>query len=474
VGKTLSTMLANITNWSVGNSMRHDFYNKEKNKNQTPQHKPEMIYTTIDRVDDEVVKQLSSNYKSYYKQPLLYTILHTNYKSIILNCKNFIIDANKESKKSSFDYTILMLIIILMAFGIIIIYSASIGYAVRDFSYANQYYYLVRNVIFVLMGLAAMWLTVMLVNTDILKQYSKHILIFSIISLILVLIPHIGKSLNGSHRWIGFSLINFQPSEFAKLAVSIYFANFVANSKQYLFDLKYLGKAIGIIALVVALLLKEPDMGSSVVVAIIWLSILYLSYCDIKLIFGVAAIAVIFFVDMAAIAPYRMKRVIGFLNPWHDAYGIGYQLSHSLLAYGDGNIFGKGLGNSIEKMFYLPEAHTDFVMSIFAEECGVAGVIIVISIFFILFYKGFIEMANDCKFLNRMFQAYLVQAISVWLITHVCVNIGVGVGILPTKGLTMPFISYGGSALLIDCIAIGILLKVDYENKILRAMKTSF
>jgi cell division protein FtsW len=432
-----------------------------------------MVYTTIDRVDDEV-KQLSTNYKSYYQQPLLYTILHTDYKSILLNFKNLIIRADEENKKSNFDYTILMLIIILMAFGIIIIYSASIGYAVRDFSYANQYYYLVRDIIFVLMGLTAMWLTIMLINTDTLKKYSNHILIFSMISLFLVLIPHIGKSVNGSHRWIGFSLINFQPSEFAKLAVSIYFAKYVCHSKQYLFDWYYLGKAVLIIGLIIAFLLKEPDMGSSVVVAIIWFCILYLSYCDIKLILGVAAIAVIFFIDMAVIAPYRLKRVVGFLNPWHDAYGIGYQLSHSLLAYGDGNIFGKGLGNSIEKMFYLPEAHTDFVMSIFAEECGIAGVIVVISIFFIIFYKGFIEIANACKSLNRMFQAYLVQAISVWLITHVCVNIGVGVGILPTKGLTMPFISYGGSALLIDCIAVGIMLKVDYENKILKTSKNIF
>lgn len=434
--------------------------------NPLPNQKKNMVYTTVQgSIERNLTLKQSVDNAGIFK---------FNYKKIFLQLKQGLFSINQESKTSAFDYTVLMLVIILMAFGIVIIYSASIGYAVRDFSYANQYYYLVRDIIFVLMGLVAMWLTVILVNTETLRVYSKHIMIFSVISLVLVLIPHIGKSVNGSHRWIGFALVNFQPSEFAKLAVSIYFSNYVANSKQYLLDWRYLVKAIGIIAIVVGLLLKEPDMGSSVVVVIIWFCILYVSYCDIKLLVGVAAIFVVFFVDMAIIAPYRLKRVVGFLNPWNDAYGIGYQLSHSLLAYGDGNIFGRGLGNSVEKMFYLPEAHTDFVMSIFAEECGIFGVIVVVAIFFIIFYKGFIEIANDCKRLNRMFQVFLVQSISVWLITHVCVNIGVGVGIFPTKGLTMPFISYGGSALLIDCIAIGILLKVDYENKILQAVKNNF
>lgn len=367
--------------------------------------------------------------------------------------------------KISVDYTILILVMILISFGVIMVYSASIGYAVRDFSYTNQYYYLFRDIVFVAIGLCAMWLTFILLDSDILKQYTNPILLFSITCLVLVLIPHVGKAVNGSHRWLGFSLINFQPSEFVKLAISIYFSKFVANSKRYLYDMKYLIKALMIIAVVIALLLKEPDLGSSVVVAVIWFNILYLSYYDIKFIVGISLIFIIFFIDMILIAPYRLNRVIGFINPWHDAYGIGYQLSHSLLAYGGGGIIGRGLGNSVEKMFYLPEAHTDFIMSIIAEEWGMLGLLTVIVLFFVIFYKFFVKIANMCKSLDRLFQAYLVQAIGVWLITHVCVNIGVGVGLFPTKGLTMPFVSYGGSALLIDCIAVAIVLKIDYENK---------
>jgi cell division protein FtsW len=299
------------------------------------------------------------------------------------------------------------------------------------------------------------------------RKNAVKIAVLIILLLVAVLIPHVGKTVNGAKRWIGIGLLNIQPSEFAKLGMAIYLSDYVCGKtlsfKRFWNDLFPVLLAISIVSV---LLLAEPDMGSTTVVFIIALGILYMADIDKKFITGLTLVGVVGFVGLIVAAPYRMRRVLGFIDPWQDALGKGYQLTHSLLAVGHGGWVGTGLGNSIEKLFYLPEAHTDFILAIIAEETGAIGVLFILIFFWIIFYRGFKLIGNEARYLaNRQFQSLLAQGISLWFLAQALVNIGVAVGVLPTKGLTLPFISFGGSSILVSCIALGILLKIDYENR---------
>ena len=304
--------------------------------------------------------------------------------------------------------------------------------------------------------------------------WRKHALVIGaivVVLLIAVLVPHIGRTVNGSKRWIGLGFINLQPSELAKLGMAICLSYYVTSKASGLERFKQdVLPILGIIGLVSGLLLLEPDMGSTTVVFIIALGILFMANLDKRIIIGFTMIGVVGFVVLILIAPYRMRRVLGFINPWDDALGKGYQLTHSLLAVGHGGWVGVGLGNSIEKLFYLPEAHTDFILAIIAEETGVVGVGVVMLLFWIIFYRGFTVVGYDAAALpNRKFQGLVAQGISLWFFAQALVNIGVTIGILPTKGLTLPFVSFGGSSIVVSCIALGILLKIDHENKLIKS-----
>ncbi len=363
------------------------------------------------------------------------------------------------------DSTILSATILLIAIGIVMVYSASIAYAFNDPLIHNQYYYLIRHLLYVVIALVSAVL-VFNIPTNFWYTHAKTIAIIVLVLLILVLIPHIGKMHNGAKRWLGFGLLSLQPSELAKLAVVIYLAQYLCDKQLKLEKFwQDLTPVLLVIAVCMLLLLLEPDMGSATVIFIVSLSMLYMAELDARLIIGLTVIGIIGFVLLVLVEPYRIRRVLGFMDPWQDALGKGYQLTHSLLAIGHGGWFGVGLGNSIEKLFYLPEAHTDFILAIIAEETGVLGIFIIMLLFWLIFYRGFTVIANTCKKLNRKFQALLSQGISVWLFAQALVNFGVTIGILPTKGLTLPFISYGGSSILITSIALSILLKIDYENK---------
>ncbi len=364
------------------------------------------------------------------------------------------------------DMNLLFASIILVAIGVVMVYSASIAYAASDSAINSQYYYLIRHVGYIIVGMVA-GVIAFNVPTTFWNKHAVKIAVIVIMLLIAVLIPHVGRTVNGAKRWIGIGLLNLQPSELAKLGMAIYLSDYVCGKslslKRFWHDLVPVLIAIGLVS---GLLLLEPDMGSTTVVFIISLGILYMANIDKKIIVGLSSIGAVGFVLLILMEPYRMRRVLGFINPWEDALGKGYQLTHSLLAVGHGGWFGVGLGNSIEKLFYLPEAHTDFILAIIAEETGVVGVSVIILLFWIIFYRGFSVIGRDAKNLpNRMFQSLLAQGISIWFFSQAVVNIGVAVGILPTKGLTLPFVSFGGSSILISCIAVGILLKVDYENK---------
>lgn len=375
-------------------------------------------------------------------------------------------DRRRKGAGIDLDNNILFSAILLLTIGFIMVYSASIAYAGKDSGTGNQYFYVMRHAISITLGIIGGILAFSR-PTTMWQRHANKIMILVIFLLALVLIPHVGKVVNGARRWLPLGLLNLQPSELAKLGTAIYLANYFRtrslDNASFVGDVLPLGLAL---FSVWGLLLLEPDMGSTTVVFIIALTILYLANLNVKIIWGFLGFGVLAFLGLIIAAPYRMKRVMGFLDPWEDALGKGYQLSHSLLAFGHGGWFGVGLGNSIEKMYYLPEAHTDFIMAIIGEEFGVVGVLVILLLFWIIFYRGFTVVATEAKRIpNRQFQGLLAHGISAWFFAQAVVNIGVAIGMLPTKGLTLPFVSFGGSSILINCIALGILLRIDYENK---------
>jgi cell division protein FtsW len=382
---------------------------------------------------------------------------------------NWLFDDSGYKKQYLLDDKILFSAICLVVIGLIFVYSASIAYATNDKSIHNQYYYIVHHLGYVFVAFIA-GLAAFNAPTSFWRKHAVIIGLVVVFLLIAVLVPHIGRTVNGSKRWIGFGMVNLQPSELAKLGMAIclsyYVTSKVSGLKRFVQDVLPI---LGIIGLVSGLLLLEPDMGSTTVVFIIALGVLFMANIDKLIIIAFSSIGVVGFVVLILIAPYRMRRVLGFINPWDDALGKGYQLTHSLLAVGHGGWLGVGLGNSIEKLFYLPEAHTDFILAIIAEETGVAGVGIVMLLFWIIFYRGFTVVGYQAQAIaGRQFQGLLAQGISLWFFAQSLVNIGVTIGVLPTKGLTLPFVSYGGSSIVVSSIALAILLKIDYENKLIK------
>jgi cell division protein FtsW len=280
-----------------------------------------------------------------------------------------------------------------------------------------------------------------------------------------VLIPGIGREVNGSRRWLSLFVINLQPSELMKLFVVLYAADYTVRKGKvgHLFMKAFVPMMV-VMVVIGSLLLQEPDMGAFVVICVIALSTLWLGGFNLKVFAALLMTLPLAFGALIFSSPYRMHRVIGFMDPWSDPYGRGYQLSHALIAFGRGEWLGVGLGGSVEKLFYLPEAHTDFLMAVIAEELGLVGVAAVIALFALLVIRSF-RIGRDAAFSDRNFSALVAQGIGVWIGVQAMINIGVNMGVLPTKGLTLPFLSFGGSGIVVNCIAAAILLRVDYENR---------
>jgi cell division protein FtsW len=280
-----------------------------------------------------------------------------------------------------------------------------------------------------------------------------------------VLIPGIGREVNGSRRWIALGIATFQPSEVMKLLVVLYAADYTVRKAAFMDDLKkgFL-PMFGVMLLIAGLLLREPDFGALVVITAIAIAVLFLGGLNWK-IFAVLLIGLpLAFVALIVSSPYRLQRILGFMDPWADAYGKGYQLSHSLIAFGRGEWLGVGLGASVEKLFYLPEAHTDFLMAVIAEELGFAGVAAVITLFLFLVVRAF-AVGRQAASLERYYAALVAQGIGVWLAAQAFINMGVNMGLLPTKGLTLPFLSFGGTGIVMNCVAVAILLRIDFESR---------
>jgi cell division protein FtsW len=290
--------------------------------------------------------------------------------------------------------------------------------------------------------------------------------------LVLVLVPGIGKSVNGSRRWLPLFVVNLQPSEFMKLAAVLYAASYAVRKAAFLHAEQPLRQTLvrGFLPLFVVmaatggLLLMEPDFGAFVVIVAIGFGILFLGGLDWRLFVGLSALLPFALGAILVAAPYRLQRLTAFVDPWSDPLGKGYQLSHSLIAFGRGEIFGVGLGSSVEKLLYLPEAHTDFLLAVIGEELGFAGVFVVIALFVWVLYRAY-AIGRQAARLSRPFAALAAQGIGIWIGVQAFINIGVNVGLLPTKGLTLPLLSFGGSGIIANCVAIALLLRIDYENR---------
>lgn len=360
----------------------------------------------------------------------------------------------------SLNYLLILLVAILLSVGLVIIASASIDYSAVNHN--DPWYFIKRHLIYIVIALAAS--TVMLsIPTLFWRKYGWMLFLVACVLLLIVLIPGVGKRVNGSQRWLQFGPITIQISEVVKFCGVIFFASYLSNS-QYVLQTQWkeLFKPLLMLVLLMWLLLLEPDFGGAVVLAITVGGMLFLAgaklwQCILLLFSGLGILAA-----LALFTPYRMKRLVTFLDPWKDQFDSGYQLTQSLIAFGRGEWLGLGMGNSIQKLLYLPEAHTDFVFAIFAEEYGFIGGLLLLGVFFLLVLRIF-AIAKKAMERNDVFSALAVFGVAVLITCQVIINIGVASGFLPTKGLTLPFISYGGSSLIVSCLLIALVLRIEYD-----------
>jgi cell division protein FtsW len=299
------------------------------------------------------------------------------------------------------------------------------------------------------------------------EKFAPLLFLFALFLLILVLVPFIGKGVNGARRWISLGVMNFQPSELAKLAVVLYAANFMVRKMEVKESFtRAVVPMLVAIGLTGILLLAEPDMGAFMVIAVIAMGILFLGGVNIRMFLLISVVLVGAFLLMIFFSDWRRERIFAYLDPWDavHALGKGYQLSHSLIAFGRGEIFGVGLGGSVEKLHWLPEAHTDFLLAVIGEEFGLVGVLTLIGLF-VWLTRRIMHIGRQAIALDQVFAGLLAQGVGIWVGFQAFINIGVNLGALPTKGLTLPLMSYGGSAILINLVAFAIVLRVDYENR---------
>ncbi|MBK8321156.1 MAG: putative lipid II flippase FtsW [Betaproteobacteria bacterium] len=374
---------------------------------------------------------------------------------------------NPARRDTALDMGLVWSVLLLLAIGLVMVYSASIAMADAErFTGFRSHYFLARHGIYLVVGVVAAFLAFK-VPVQLWQRASPFLFMAGVGLLVLVIIPGIGREVNGARRWIALGPLTFQPSEVMKLLVVLYAADYTVRKAAFMDDLKkgFL-PMFAVMFMVAGLLLREPDFGALVVVTTIAMGILFLGGLNWRLFVGLAVLLAGAFVVLIISSPYRLQRILGFMDPWADAYGKGYQLSHSLIAFGRGEWFGVGLGASVEKLFYLPEAHTDFLMAVIAEELGFVGVAGVITLFLFLVVRAF-AVGRQATSLERYYAALVAQGIGIWISAQAFINMGVNMGLLPTKGLTLPFLSFGGTGIVMNCVAVAILLRIDFENRYL-------
>ncbi|NTV93819.1 MAG: putative lipid II flippase FtsW [Thiobacillus sp.] len=366
-----------------------------------------------------------------------------------------------------YDWALLWSVFALLGLGLVMVYSASAAIAEAKSASHQPTIYLFRHAMYLVAGLAAAYGAFQL-PSNLWQKAAPWLFVIGVLLLVAVLIPGIGKVVYGSRRWIPLGpLGNFQPSEFVKLFTVIYAADYTVRKAAMMHELRQgFLPMFGVMVMVGGLLLLEPDFGAFVVIVAIALGIIFLGGFNARLFLGLSTMLAISFVLMIVTSDYRRERVLGYLDPWKDPYGAGYQLSHALIAFGRGEWTGVGLGDSVEKLFYLPEAYTDFLLAVIGEELGFFGVIAVIGLFAWLIWRAF-SIGWQAALMGRNFQALVAQGVGMWMAVQGFINMGVNLGLLPTKGLTLPLMSYGGSGIVANCLAIALVVRIDFENRCL-------
>ena len=367
----------------------------------------------------------------------------------------------------AFDQALLCVVLGLLALGLVMVYSASIAMPDNPkFALYSPTHFLTRHLVSLFIAFLAA-LVALQVPVSFWEKSAPWIFVGALFLLLLVLVPFIGKGVNGARRWIPLGFLNFQPSELAKLAMAMYAAGYMVrkmdareNFWQAVLPMAFAVAVVGL------LLLAEPDMGAFLVIAMIAMGILFLGGVNGRMFLLITGVLIGAFVLMITLSDWRRERIFAYLNPWDEKYTLGkaYQLSHSLIAFGRGEIFGQGLGASVEKLHYLPEAHTDFLLAVIGEELGFVGVASVIVAFFWVARRVF-HIGRQAIALDRVYAGLYAQGIGIWMGGQAFINMGVNLGVLPTKGLTLPLMSYGGSAIVMNMVALAIVARVDIENR---------
>ncbi len=380
--------------------------------------------------------------------------------------RNVLLDSTP-ARLSGVDQALIWITLALLIWGLVMVYSASIAMPDNPkFARYTHTHFLYRHVLSLMVAFVAA-LIVFQIPVQIWERAAPWLFVVALLLLVAVLIPGVGKGVNGARRWIALGFMNFQPSELAKFATLMYAADYMVRKmdvKEHFFRAVLpMGGAVAVVGL---LLLAEPDMGAFMVIAVVAMGILFLGGVNARMFVLIATILVGALALMIALSPWRRERIFAYLDPWDPVHtlGKGYQLSHSLIAFGRGEVFGVGLGGSVEKLHWLPEAHTDFLLAVIGEELGLVGVVLVIALF-LWMTRRIMHIGRQAIALDRVFAGLVAQGVGVWIGFQAFINMGVNLGALPTKGLTLPLMSYGGSAILMNMCAIAVVLRIDHENR---------
>ncbi|NLC35777.1 MAG: putative lipid II flippase FtsW [Alcaligenaceae bacterium] len=365
------------------------------------------------------------------------------------------------------DGALIVVCATLALFGLLMVYSASIALADGP-RYANygQYFFVTRHGVFILLGTVAALIT-FTIPMQVWERFAVPLFLLCLLLLVIVLIPGVGREVNGARRWLPLGIVNFQPSELMKVAVVLFAADYTVRKQQHMHNfLRGFLPMSCALAVVGMLLLLEPDLGAFMVIVAIAIGVLFIGGINGKLFSLLLSSLLTCFLVLIWLSPWRRERLFVYLDPWNpdNAYGSAYQLSHSLIALGRGEWFGVGLGASVEKLHYLPEAHTDFIVAVIGEELGFVGVAGLIIAFAFVVWRGF-EIGRQAIAMDRTFSGLAAQGVALWFGVQTFINIGVCIGLLPTKGLTLPLVSYGGTGIVMNIVAVALLLRVDYENR---------
>jgi cell division protein FtsW len=361
-----------------------------------------------------------------------------------------------------YDKWLIAAVIGLILIGLMMVASSSIMISMKY--YHQSFHFLIRQSCYLFLGFLAA-IIVMRIDSSVWEKHSVAMLFICLFMLVLVLIPGIGRVVNGSRRWLAVGPIGIQVSELAKMTMIFYVSGYLVREQARDSEgvMGFL-KPMMVLSVVAVLLLLEPDFGATVVITGTVMVMLFLTGVKLRYYIGLMLMVALALISLALASPYRVARLTAFLNPWADQFNSGYQLTQSLIAFGRGGWFGLGLGDSVQKLLYLPEAHTDFVFAVLAEELGLCGILLVLLLYSVFVFRGLL-IGLHAQEQSRFFAAYTAYGLTFWIGLQAAINMGVNAGLLPTKGLTLPLLSYGGASLVVNCIAIALLLRIDHENR---------